>query len=121
MALPRRKGQSNSELSPRYALCALILGLSGRDEAEPEQRQSRNGCAQLRRGRAIASHRMSKPFTGSLSVPSTPHYLPLDAFRPACLSCLGMSQQNVYRYYYYYGPLSGWRDGRDGLLRALIS
>jgi hypothetical protein len=28
-------------------------------------------------------------------------------------------QQNVYRYYYYYGPLSVWRDGRDGLLRAL--
>jgi len=32
-----------------------------------------------------------------------------------------VSQQNLYRYYYYYGPLSGWRDGRDGLLRALIS
>ena len=45
----------------------------------------------------------------------------LDVFRPACLSCPGMSQQNVYRYYYYYGPLSVWRDGRDGLLRALIS
>jgi hypothetical protein len=28
--------------------------------------------------------------------------------------------QSQYRYYYYYGPLSVWRDGRDGLLRALI-
>jgi len=47
--------------------------------------------------------------------------LALDGVNVACLSCPSMSQQNVYRYYYYYGPLSGWRDGRDGLLRALIS
>ena len=30
------------------------------------------------------------------------------------------THQSLYRYYYYYGPLSVWRDGRDGLLFALI-
>jgi hypothetical protein len=45
----------------------------------------------------------------------------LDGFTGPAYSVRAMMQQNVYRYYYYYGPLSVWRDGRDGLLRALNS
>ncbi len=29
--------------------------------------------------------------------------------------------QGPARYYYYYGPLSVWRDGRAGLFSAMIS
>ena len=55
-----------------------------------------------------------------LSKATIPVPLLTDSTRPA-YSVPAMMQQNVYRYYYYYGPLSIWRDGRDGLLRALIS
>jgi hypothetical protein len=42
--------------------------------------------------------------------------LPLTDSTGPAYSVRAMMQQNVYRYYYYYGPLSAWRDGRDGLL-----
>ncbi len=32
-----------------------------------------------------------------------------------------ISQHYSYRYYYYYGPLSGWRDGRAMGCRELIN
>jgi hypothetical protein len=32
-----------------------------------------------------------------------------------------IEQRNSYRYYYYYGPLSGWRDGRAIDCREVIT
>jgi hypothetical protein len=31
-----------------------------------------------------------------------------------------INQRNSYRYYYYYGPLSAWRDGRVMGCRGVI-